>query len=109
MRKKLIRAATAAGTVVTSLGAMASGVSAQDTAGDAAGGLFCCGYGFFTICMSLFGLAYSAFAIWMLIDALQRDEKVLPGKVKWALVIFFVPFGAVAYFFMRKKTLDAAK
>jgi hypothetical protein len=45
----------------------------------------------------------------MLIDVIKRDEKVLPGKVKWLLVILLVPLGSVAYYFMRKKVLDAMK
>jgi hypothetical protein len=114
MRTKLIKTLAAGGSAVTALIAFSSKVAAQtyytSSVDDAAGSAFFCGYGLFTVCLGLFSLVAFAFSIWMLIDALQRDEKVLPGKVKWALVIFFLsPIGGIVYYFTRKKKLDAMK
>jgi len=116
--RKLVKITAAAGTILSSLGLLASKVAAQyeydwdydyDTADSAFGSLCCFGNIFVMICGGLLVLVLGAFNLWMLIDVIQRDEKVLPGKIKWILVILLVPFGSVAYYFMRKKTMDAMK
>ncbi|MDD3647111.1 MAG: PLDc N-terminal domain-containing protein [Candidatus Dojkabacteria bacterium] len=77
------------------------------TAGDTAGGLF--GLGLGLICwipICLVSLVSFAFTIMMIIDAAKRDEKVLPGKIKWIILMWFTsPIGALIYFFTRKKKM----
>lgn len=110
--RKLAKISAAAGTVLSSASLLVTKVAAQDwdwSYSSADAGLssaFCFGNMIVTICCGLLGLVMLAFNIWMLIDVVQRDEKILPGKVKWLLVILFVPFGSVAYYFMRKKKMD---
>lgn len=112
--KKFARVASAAGTALVCL-AFSSPVAAQnydysfDIADTTLGSSLCLGNIFVSICCGLGGLALFAFNIWMLIDVIQRDEKVLPGKIKWVLVILLIPFGSVAYYFMRKRVLDNMK
>ena len=93
--------------------ASASGVLAQldyeyDYTYDATGDAAAAGVSVFMLsiwcCSMVFGLLMFAFNIWMLIHAIQKapeDQKIL-----WILIIFFVPFGSVAYFFMKKKEWD---
>ncbi len=113
--KKRITKLAAAGSSVLAFLSSATSVSAQtydyydDTTDSALSGMCCAGNMVVMVCGGIVSLALGAFNLWMLIDALQRDEKVLPGKVKWALLIFFIPFGSVAYFFMRKRPMDAGK
>ena len=111
MRGKLVKSLATGATVIGTLAMMAPGVSAgYDAADTTADGLCCFGTIFIYICGGLVWLLAFGFSLWMLVDALQRDEKVLPGKVKWALLIFLVqPIGAILYFFMRKKQMDANK
>lgn len=112
--KKLARVASAASTALACL-AFSSPVAAYsydysyDVADTTLGSSLCLGNIFVSICCGLGGLVLFAFNIWMLIDVIQRDEKVLPGKVKWLLVVLLIPFGSVAYYFMRKRVLDAMK
>ncbi|MBU0975899.1 MAG: PLDc N-terminal domain-containing protein [Patescibacteria group bacterium] len=54
----------------------------------------------------LVGLVSFVFTIMMILDAVKRDEKVLPGKIKWVLLMWFTsPIGALIYFFTRKKKI----
>jgi len=113
--RKLAKYAAAIGTAIgsallgsTSVSATYYSSSYDSGAGDALGSMACLGGNLIvTICSCVFGLAMTAFNVWMIIDVVQRDEKVLPGKIKWLLVVLLVPFGSVAYYFMRKRTMDA--
>lgn len=109
--KRIAKTAAAASTVLASLGLLATKVAASSysystTADDTLGATFCFGNMIFTVCCGLISLVLFAFTIWMLIDVIKRDEKVLPGKIKWLLVILLVPFGSVVYYFMRKRKMD---
>jgi hypothetical protein len=51
------------------------------------------------------GLVWTAFWIWMLVDAVLRDDHEYPGeweyrKVAWVLAIVFVHAVAVVYLFL---------
>ena len=53
----------------------------------------------------LLSLAWTGFWIWMLVDAILRDEADYPGETAnqrliWVLVIAFVHIAAVPYFFV---------
>jgi len=113
MLKKIPKIGAALATTITSLllGASQASAASYDYStdlGGAFGSTACLGGNIIvTICCGLFSLVFTAFTIWMIIDVVQRDEKVLPGKIKWLLIILLVPFGAVVYYFMRKRQMDA--
>jgi len=112
--RKIAKYATAIATAVGSALVGTVNVSATSYsydydygAGDAFGSMACLGGNLIvTICSCIFSLAITAFNVWMIIDVVQRDEKVLPGKIKWLLVVLLVPFGSVVYYFMRKRPMD---
>lgn len=85
------------------------------TAADTTGSLF--GLGFSMVCwaiMCIFWLVTAVFTILMVVDVMKRDEKVLPKKTLWlVLMIVGILFGgwglivALVYYFTRKKKMDA--
>ena len=113
--RKLLKIAAATGSTIVTMLLTTAKVAANnldydygsDAASSALGSALCLGGSILPICGGIFGLVLGAFTIWMLIDVIQRDESVLPGKIKWLLVILLIPFGSVAYYFMRKKKLGA--
>ena len=55
--------------------------------------------------LALLSLLFPLFWVWMLVDAVVRDEREYPArnsneKLVWVLVMVFVQFAAVLYFFM---------
>jgi len=58
-------------------------------------------------CLMSFGLIIFGFSIWMITDALKRDEKVLPKRVMWVILMFIFWPVSVYYYFARKRVLDA--
>lgn len=66
-------------------------------------------FGGFFILMMLVLLVLGIFTIWMLIDAILRQDNEYPnssGKVMWILLILFIGFiPAIIYFFMVKKQI----
>ena len=51
----------------------------------------------------LFGIAYLAFWLWMLLHAITNKGLANAEKIVWVLVIFFLPFlGSILYFFIGK-------
>ena len=112
--RKIAKYATAVGTALGTILLGAGKVSAYGSTSyssdvaDSFGSMACLGGNLIvTICSCAFSLAITAFNVWMIIDVVQRDEKILPGKIKWLLVVLLVPFGSVAYYFMRKRPMDA--
>ncbi|MFA5843436.1 MAG: PLDc N-terminal domain-containing protein [Coriobacteriia bacterium] len=84
---------------------LAASPALADTSTDAAGA----GAAMFTlVCMgllSLLGLAYFVLWIWMLVDALSRQEWEYPGssgnsKIIWVLLMVFLNIATVFYYFM---------
>ena len=74
---------------------------AQATADHAAGFFF--GFGAVGLIVALL---LGLFWVWMLIDALTNASLEMPMKIVWAALIFFLPFlGALAYFFVGRKTV----
>ncbi len=111
LAKYAVSAATAVGSLllgVTNVSATSYSYDFDSGIGDSFGSMACLGGNLIvTICSCVFSLAITAFNVWMIIDIVQRDEKVLPGKIKWLLVALLVPFGSVVYYFMRKRPMDA--
>lgn len=118
MRKLILKAATAGGTVGASLLAFSTKVAAYsyEYSSSDDGGALACLSGLSCIIwipMALIGLVFFILNVWMIIDVLGRDEKVLPNKTMWLVLLivgFFVGFGgivAIYYYFARKKKLDA--
>jgi hypothetical protein len=57
--------------------------------------------------MCIVGVVGLAFTIWMIVDAAKRDDNVLPGKVKWIILMVFTGWiGALIYFFARKRKMN---
>ena len=61
--------------------------------------------GFPLLGLPLMSLLWTAFWIWMLVDAILREEEEYPGiaanqRLIWVLVIAFVHIAAAVYFFM---------
>lgn len=60
----------------------------------------------------LSGIALFVLNIMMILDVNKRDEKVLPKKQMWMILMIvgifvgFGPFVALYYYFARKKKLD---
>jgi hypothetical protein len=116
--KKLAKAAAALSTALSSLVLGAAKVAAQtdwdwtyDTTTSAAdSGAIAAFTGMSLLCqipMCIIGVAGLAFTIWMIVDAAKRDESVLPGKIKWILLMVLTGWiGALIYFFARKKKMD---
>lgn len=125
MKKIARKIATGIAAATASMSIFATKVAAQydydwdysygTTASDTAGGLF--GLGFSMVCwavMCILWLATAVFVVMMILDVLKRDEKVLPKKTLWLVLMiagvlvggwgFFV---ALIYFFTRKKKMDA--
>lgn len=64
------------------------------------GNLLC---GFYLI-IPLLGILMTAFWIWMLVDAIQRDYENENDKLIWILVIAFTNWiGALVYYFVIKR------
>lgn len=115
--KRVAKIAAAASTILTSLSLLASKVSAQYewdysyTTDIADTGTWAAFTGLGLLCqipICIIGVAGFAFTIWMIIDAVQRDDKVLPGKIKWIILMILTGgIGSLIYFFTRKKKLDA--
>ena len=123
--KKLAKVATGIAAATASMSVFAAKVVAQDyydwdydygtTTTDTASGLF--GLGFSMVCwaaMCILWLATAVFVVMMILDVLKRDEKVLPKKTLWlVLMIVGVLVGgwgfivALIYYFTRKKKMDA--
>ena len=62
-------------------------------------------FALFFLFFIIVGIASTAFWIWMLIDAAQREFKKDNDKVIWILVIVLVGgIGALIYYFMVKRT-----
>ena len=107
MKKVITKIAGTGAAIVTTMIAGVTKVAAATTTSDSVSAgtsvfMMVCWCG-----LAIIGLASLAFSVWMLIDALKRDEKVLPKKIIWALVIWFTsPIGGIAYYFMRKRVLD---
>lgn len=114
--KKFAKFIAGASSLVASLGLFAQKVSAQyewdynysSTAADSGVSTAIAGMGLICqIPLCIIGLASFGFTIWMIIDAVQRDEKVLPGKMKWVILMIFTGWiGALIYFFTRKKKMN---
>ena len=51
----------------------------------------------------VFGAICFIFWIWMLIDAITSTSLDTTAKVIWVLVIFFIPCGALIYFFAGRR------
>lgn len=49
------------------------------------------------------GLIYFIFWLWMLIDAITSTSLDSTAKIIWVLVIFFIPCGAIIYFFAGRR------
>lgn len=75
---------------------------------NAAAGIAAVFGGFFLIMMIVL-VVLGIFTIWMLIDAILRNDNEYPnanGKIMWILLIIFVGFiPAVIYFFVIKKKI----
>lgn len=61
----------------------------------------------FTLALAMLGLALPFLWLWMLFDAVAREEWEYPGgtattnnRLVWVLLIAFLQFPAVLYFFM---------
>lgn len=57
------------------------------------------------IAAAIASLLFPVFWLWMLVEALIRDEREYPGgtsneKLVWVLVLVFVQFSAILYWFM---------
>lgn len=51
----------------------------------------------------LFGLALTAFWIWMIIDAATKEPAEEPNKIMWVLIVVLLHWlGAAIYFFARR-------
>ncbi len=103
MRDRLTRVAAPL-TGLTTL-ALASPALAQDFGtSDDAGAIVCGSW----ICVGLslvVGLAFTVFWVWMLVDAIQRQEHEYPNssgnsKIMWILLIVLVNISVVFYYFM---------
>jgi len=105
MKKLVTRLAGAGTSIISALVFGASKVSAYTSSSTSDDGSlllvwlpFCCSM--------VVGIPFLAFTIWMIVDAAKRDEKVLPGKIKWILLMVFFGFiPAVVYYFTRKKKM----
>ena len=51
----------------------------------------------------IIGIIYFLFWLWMLIDAITSASLDTTAKVIWVLVIFFIPCGAIIYFFAGRR------
>lgn len=51
----------------------------------------------------LIGIIYFIFWLWMLIDAITSTSLDTTAKVIWVLVVFFIPCGAIIYFFAGRR------
>jgi len=107
MKRLLVKAAGASTTALGALFVPVSGVMAQSDAADL--GIF----GASLVCQIIscvVGLGLLIFTILMIVDAAQRDEKVLPGKIKWIILMVVTGWiGALIYYFVRKKKMGPAK
>jgi hypothetical protein len=111
--RKFAKAAAAVTTALSTLAIGATRVAAKtSSSGDAAVSAISC---VAIICGSVLGLGLLGFTIWMIIDVNKRDEKVLPKKMMWMLLMIIgtvsgMGFGwlvAIYYYFARKRKLDA--
>lgn len=51
----------------------------------------------------LFGLALTAFWIWMIIDAATKEPAEEPNKIMWVLIVVLLHWlGAAIYYFARR-------
>ena len=51
----------------------------------------------------LFGLALTAFWIWMIIEAATKEPAEEPNKIMWVLIVVLLNWlGAAIYFFVRR-------
>lgn len=101
--KRSFSGAVAGATCAATL--LAASPALADASTDAAGA----GAAMFTlVCMgllSLLGLAYFVLWVWMLVDALSRQEWEYPGssgnsKIIWVLLMVFLNIATVFYYFM---------
>lgn len=109
--RKLAKYSAVAATGLVSLAVSASSVMAasDDTIGAGITGVMC-------ICYAvggIVGIGLLILNIMMILDVNKRDEKVLPKKQTWFILLIvglFVGFGPIVsiyYFFARKKKMDA--
>ncbi len=115
MSKKIAKFISTASSIIASLSLFSQKVSAQyydwDYSSTSAtdGGAWAVLTGMGLLCqipMCIIGIASLAFTIWMIIDAAKRDESVLPGKIKWIILMVFTGWiGSLIYFFTRKKKM----
>lgn len=114
--KKFAKLIAGASSLIASLGLFAQKVSAQydwdysysTTVADSGVSAAIAGMGLLCqIPLCIVGIASLGFTIWMIVDAVQRDERVLPGKMKWVILMIFTGgIGALIYFFTRKKKMN---
>lgn len=69
------------------------------------GAMFGISMGLVALIAALVSLLFPVFWVWMLIEAVLRDEREYPGatsneKLLWVLILVFVQFAAVFYWFM---------
>ncbi len=51
----------------------------------------------------VFGLAFTAFWIWMLLEAATKEPREGNDRLVWIIIIAFVPYaGAIAYYLVRR-------
>jgi hypothetical protein len=109
LKEKIIRYITVIFTFLMFQTFAVNAVSAQAFADDSADS-FWAGFSCVIWCLSCIG-----FTIMMVIDVAKRDEKVLPNKTLWLILMLFgIVIGqwgwivALYYYFARKKKLDSA-
>jgi hypothetical protein len=111
--KRLTKIAGSLGTAVASFALMASSVSAAtSTASDTAGAGIGIAMMLVWCVAALVGIGLLVFTVMMIIDVNKRDEKVLPKKQMWMILMIvglfvggFGPLVAIYYYFARKKKL----
>ncbi len=69
------------------------------------GAMFGISMGMVAFLATIVSLLFPLFWVWMLIDAVLRDEREYPGatsneKLVWVLILVFVQFSAIFYWFM---------
>ena len=91
----------------------------ESSTSDALAALFSCGFGLFFVffyCLMFFFIILSTiFWVWMLVDAVRREDNEFPSpsanqKFMWVLILIFShSIGSIIYYFMVYKKMGASK